>query len=118
MVKSITSTLVGAALHDGLIANLDEPMTKYLLRSSEGETVDLRGFWWLFSGMVGGTVLAWLLDWIRSYTNAWIGERISADLAQTRSPFIQLGIESASAGSVADEAILVAKLQIVALDHH
>lgn len=30
MVKSITSTLIGAALHDGLIASLDDPMTKYL----------------------------------------------------------------------------------------
>ena len=30
MVKSITSTLIGAALHDGLIANLDDAMTTYL----------------------------------------------------------------------------------------
>ncbi|MET0151621.1 MAG: serine hydrolase [Candidatus Binatia bacterium] len=30
MVKSIASSLVGAALHDGLIASLDDPMTKYL----------------------------------------------------------------------------------------
>lgn len=30
MVKSIASTLIGAALHDGLIASLDDPMIKYL----------------------------------------------------------------------------------------
>lgn len=30
MVKSITSTLIGAALHDGSIASLDDPMTRYL----------------------------------------------------------------------------------------
>ena len=30
MVKSITSTLVGAALHDGSLSSLDDPMTKYL----------------------------------------------------------------------------------------
>ncbi len=30
MVKSITSTLIGAALHEGLITSLADPMTKYL----------------------------------------------------------------------------------------
>jgi CubicO group peptidase (beta-lactamase class C family) len=30
MVKSIASTLIGAALHDGLIGSLDDAMTKYL----------------------------------------------------------------------------------------
>lgn len=30
MVKSITSTLVGAAVHDGLIDSLDSPMTRFL----------------------------------------------------------------------------------------
>ena len=30
MVKSITSTLIGAAVYDGLIPSLDDPMTKYL----------------------------------------------------------------------------------------
>lgn len=79
MLVGFVLTLISSAV--GLIpAYLVKPMTKILLLSSEGAAVDVRRFWWLFGGMVGGTVLAWLLDWIRSYTNAWIGERISADL--------------------------------------
>ncbi|MBB3955687.1 serine hydrolase domain-containing protein [Novosphingobium sediminicola] len=36
MTKSITSTLVGAALADGLIASLDDPITRYLPELKDG----------------------------------------------------------------------------------
>lgn len=37
---------------------------------------------WLLVGFAGSALLAWLLDWPKSYVLAWVGERISADLRQ------------------------------------
>jgi len=43
-------------------------------------------------------------------------QRICAELAQWLAPLIEYGVERAAARLVADEAVLVAKLEIVAVD--
>jgi CubicO group peptidase (beta-lactamase class C family) len=52
MVKSMTAMLVGAAVHDGAIASIDEPLTRYLpeLRSSAYEGVTLHHLMTMSSG--------------------------------------------------------------------
>lgn len=53
VVKSITSTLAAAALKDGLIASLDDPVTKYLpeLRGSGYERATIRNILQMASGV-------------------------------------------------------------------
>lgn len=53
MVKSIASTLVGAALHDGSIASLDDPLTRYLpdFQGTAYEDVTLRHLLTMSSGV-------------------------------------------------------------------
>ncbi|MSP76763.1 MAG: class C beta-lactamase-related serine hydrolase [Rhodospirillaceae bacterium] len=52
-VKSMTAILVGAAVHDGAIASIDEPLTRYLpaLRGSAYEGVTLRHVMTMSSGV-------------------------------------------------------------------
>ena len=52
-VKSMTAMLVGAAVHDGAIASIDEPLTRYLpaLRGSAYEGVTLRHVMTMSSGV-------------------------------------------------------------------
>jgi CubicO group peptidase (beta-lactamase class C family) len=52
MVKSLASTLVGAAMHDGLIRSLDEPITAYLpdFAGSAYEKVTIRHLLTMSSG--------------------------------------------------------------------
>ncbi|HZV92553.1 MAG TPA: serine hydrolase [Caldimonas sp.] len=52
-VKSMTSMLVGAAVHDGAIASIDDPLTRYLpaLRNSSYEGVSLRHVMTMSSGV-------------------------------------------------------------------
>lgn len=71
-----------AATGTGLIAPyLTQPMLdKILIPFAEGKRNDVGPFWWYLSGMAGVTVLSWLLDWARTYTIAWVSERISRDL--------------------------------------
>jgi CubicO group peptidase (beta-lactamase class C family) len=52
-VKSMTAMLVGAAVHDGAIASIDDPLTRYLpaLRNSAYEGVTLRHVMTMSSGV-------------------------------------------------------------------
>ena len=53
VAKSVTSTLVGVAVKDGFIANLDEPITKYIpgLRGSAYDSVTIRQLMTMTSGV-------------------------------------------------------------------
>ena len=52
-VKSMTAMLVGAAVHDGVIKSIDDPLTDYLpaLRRSAYEGVTLRHVMTMSSGV-------------------------------------------------------------------
>jgi CubicO group peptidase (beta-lactamase class C family) len=62
MAKSIASTLVGAALEDGLIASLDDPLTKYVpgLKNSAYDGVTVRNVLQMASGV----------KWNETYTDS------------------------------------------------
>ena len=83
MVKSIASTLVGAALHDGLIASLDDPMTKYLSdfngTAYEGVTVKH------LLNMTAG------IDWTEDYEDllADVAEHYIKPIAERRHGYIR-----------------------------
>jgi CubicO group peptidase (beta-lactamase class C family) len=68
MVKSIASSLIGAALHDGLIGSLDDAMTKYLpdFAGTAYDGVTVRHL----LNMTGG------IDWTEDYEN------LNADVAR------------------------------------
>lgn len=53
MAKSVTSTLIGAALQDGLIDSLDDPVTRYVpaLRGSVYDSVSIRNVLEMASGV-------------------------------------------------------------------
>ena len=61
MIKSLTSTLVGAALHDGAIASLDDAVSRYLpaLGGSAYDSVSVRSLITMSSGV----------DWNEDYTD-------------------------------------------------
>lgn len=61
MVKSISSTLVGVAIHDGYINSIDDPVTKYLptLAGSAYDGVSVRNLLQMASGV----------KWDETYTN-------------------------------------------------
>ncbi|SFJ76438.1 CubicO group peptidase, beta-lactamase class C family [Bosea sp. OK403] len=61
MIKSLTSTLVGAALKDGAIASLDDPVSRYLpaLAGSAYDAVSVRTLITMSSGV----------DWNEDYTD-------------------------------------------------
>jgi CubicO group peptidase (beta-lactamase class C family) len=61
MVKSISSTLVGVAIHDGYIKSIDDPVTKYLptLVGSAYDGVSVRNLLQMASGV----------KWDETYTN-------------------------------------------------
>src|ERR1700722_14170731 len=52
MVKSITSSLMGAAIHDGYIKSIDDPITQYVakLRGSAFDGVSIRNLLQMASG--------------------------------------------------------------------
>jgi CubicO group peptidase (beta-lactamase class C family) len=68
VAKSVTSTLVGAAVKDGFIASLDDPVTKYVLalRGSSYDSVTIRQLMTMTSGV----------KWNEDYTDP------SSDLAR------------------------------------
>ena len=61
VAKSITSTLVGAAVKDGFIASIDDPVTKYIptLGGSAYDSVTIRQLMTMTSGV----------KWIENYTD-------------------------------------------------
>jgi ATP-binding cassette subfamily B protein len=44
---------------------------------------------WYLLGLLGASVLAWLLSWARTYVVAWVSERIAADLRNTTYEHLQ-----------------------------
>lgn len=59
-----------------------------------GKKVDFDLVYWYLAGLFGAAVLAWLLDWARSYVSSWVSERISADLrSQTYTHLQTLSLE-------------------------
>jgi len=76
VVKTITATLVGAALHDGYIGSLDEAVTDYVrsLRGSAYEGVTIRQLLQMTSGV----------GWDETYTSASSDRRrmLDAQIAQ------------------------------------
>ncbi|HVY17911.1 MAG TPA: serine hydrolase [Rhodopila sp.] len=78
MIKSLTATLVGAALKDGAIANLDDTVSKYLpvLRGSAYDNVSIRHLMTMSSGV------AWNEDYTdrHSHVNRYsksLGDKVS-----------------------------------------
>ncbi len=83
MVKSIASTLIGAALHDGLIKSLDDPMTKYLpdFAGTAYEGVTVRHLLNMTSG----------IDWTEDYEDllADVAEHYIKPIAERRAGYIR-----------------------------
>lgn len=78
VVKSITSTLVGAAIHDGHIKSIDDPVTKYLpkLSGSAYEGVTIRNLLQMASGV----------RWDETYTNPASDRRRMLELQLSGKP--------------------------------
>jgi CubicO group peptidase (beta-lactamase class C family) len=76
VVKSMTATLVGAAIKDGLIGSIDDPVTKYVseLKGSAYEGVSIRNLLQMASGV----------RWNETYTNPESDRRrlLEAQIAQ------------------------------------
>ncbi len=78
VVKSITSTLAAAAVKDGLITSLDDPVTKYLpqLRSSGYERATIRNILQMASGV----------RWNEAYTDPDSDRRHMLNLQDAQRP--------------------------------
>jgi CubicO group peptidase (beta-lactamase class C family) len=78
VVKSITSTLTAAAIHDDLIGGLDDPVTKYLpqLRDSAYDGASIRNVLQMASGV----------RWNEAYTDASSDRRKMLDLQTQQRP--------------------------------
>jgi CubicO group peptidase (beta-lactamase class C family) len=83
MVKSIATTLVGAALHDGAIASLDEPVTKYVteLAGSAYESMPIRDLLRMRSGVQWNETYTDPVSDRRRMLDAQIGQEPGAILA-------------------------------------
>lgn len=69
-------------------------MDKVLIPYQEGKPVDAGLVKWYLIGLGGASILAWILDWTRTYVLAWVSERISADLRnRTYSHLQRLSLE-------------------------
>ncbi len=78
VVKSITSTLAAAAIHDGLIGGLDDPVTRYLpqLRRSAYDGATIRNVLQMASGV----------RWNEAYTDPLSDRRKMLDLQLQQRP--------------------------------
>jgi CubicO group peptidase (beta-lactamase class C family) len=78
MAKSVVSTMVGAALKDGSIASLDDPVTKYVpaLRGGAYEGVSVRNVIQMASGV----------KWDETYTDPKSDRRKLLDIQLTQKP--------------------------------
>jgi ATP-binding cassette, subfamily B, bacterial len=56
---------------------LDKVLIPYL---NDDPDVDFGLVKWYLLGMVGASLLGWMLSWVRTYVLAWVSERIAADL--------------------------------------
>ena len=84
VVKTITATLVGAAIHDGHIGGIDDPVTEYLrpLRGSAYADVTIRQLLQMSSGV----------GWDETYTNPASDRRrmLEAQIAQRPGGILEL----------------------------
>lgn len=55
-------------------------LDKVLIPFQTGEPVNKSLVVWYLAGLLGASVLAWLLGWGKTYVLAWVSERISAEL--------------------------------------
>ena len=78
VVKSITSTLAAAAIQDGFIKTIDEPVTRYLpmLKSTAYEGVSIRNLLQMASGV----------RWNETYTDPSSDRRKMLDIQMTQHP--------------------------------
>ncbi len=78
VAKSVSSTLVGAALHQGLISSLDDPLTRYVPQLAGGayEGVSIRNVLQMASGV----------KWDETYTDPKSDRRKLLDLQLARKP--------------------------------
>jgi CubicO group peptidase (beta-lactamase class C family) len=78
MAKSVSSTLVGAALHQGLISSLDDPLTRYVpqLKGGAYEGVSIRNVLQMASGV----------KWDETYTDPNSDERKLLELRLAQKP--------------------------------
>ena len=78
MAKSISSTLVGAALKQGLISSLDDPLTRYLpqLKNGAYEGVSIRNILQMASGV----------KWDETYTDPRSDRRKLLDIQLEEKP--------------------------------
>ncbi|MGL6095115.1 MAG: ABC transporter transmembrane domain-containing protein, partial [Fimbriiglobus sp.] len=53
-----------------------------LIPRQAGKDVPFTMVYYYLFGLLGAAVFAWLLDWTRSYTAAWVSERVASDLRQ------------------------------------
>jgi CubicO group peptidase (beta-lactamase class C family) len=84
MAKSVAATLVGVAIHEGLIENLDDPLPRYLpeLAASAYAGVTIRQLLWMRSGV----------GWDETYTDPTSNRRqmLDAQLAQQPGAILRL----------------------------
>ena len=73
-------TLAGTAV--SLIPSwLSKPLVDdVLFPYQSGQSVNRMLAVWILAGFAGAALLAWLLEWPRTYVLAWVSERISSDL--------------------------------------
>ncbi len=83
MAKSVTSTLVGAALQQGLVASLDDPLTRYLpqLKAGAYDGVSVRNVMQMASGVKWNETTPtpiptagsfWTSNWSKSPAASWL----------------------------------------------
>jgi CubicO group peptidase (beta-lactamase class C family) len=93
MVKSITSSLIGAAIQDGYIKSIDDPVTKYVakLRGSAYDGVSIRYLLQMASGV----------KWDETYTNPASDRRrmLDAQIAQRPGAILDLMAKLPRAGA-------------------
>jgi CubicO group peptidase (beta-lactamase class C family) len=84
MIKSFTASLVGAAIKDGYIKSLDDPVTTYLpqLASSAYQGVTIRNLLQMASGV----------NWDETYTNPGSDRRHMLEVQITQQPGGVLGL--------------------------
>jgi len=87
MAKSVTSTLAGAALQQGLIASLDDPVTRYVpaLKGGAYEGVNVRNILQMASGV----------QWDETYTDPHSDRRKLLEVQLTHRPGVILGYMNA-----------------------
>jgi CubicO group peptidase (beta-lactamase class C family) len=97
MAKSVTSTLIGAALQDGLIASLDDPVTRYVpeLRGGVYDGVSIRNVLQMASGVRWDETYTDPKSDCRKLTDAQLTHKAGASLAYMKHLF-----RAAPAGSV------------------